>query len=192
MVDKQFYSNYASILARYGFIVVVPNRFRSLPGVEGFFPDTALIRDTLSHMMSEDDRPESPVFQLVNTRMMVLLGHSFGGAVGLAALAGECQPFLCEGELDLPVEVKGGAFYGTNRANLRGGVEPTPNHGFPIAILAGGEDGVSTPDETIETIARWSALFLRGEILGDPRAKRYLYRRGDRLDTQVEVTTIRF
>jgi hypothetical protein len=31
LVDKSFYSDYASLVARYGFVVVVPNHFRPFP-----------------------------------------------------------------------------------------------------------------------------------------------------------------
>lgn len=242
LVDKEFYSTYAETIARYGFVVVVPNRTKLFPALnlEGFFPDTSLIRDTLTQMEIENTRLDAPVKDLIDTETMVLLGHSFGGAVGLSALAGECQPFLCQEPLDLPEAVQGGAFYGTNRAQFNGTILPTPNHGFPIAIVAGSLDGVSTLEETITTydlirnspktlvvvkgsnhygittinnppgsspdptdptldqtiaterIARWSALFLRAEILKDPQASRYLYRTGDRLDSVVTVTSERF
>ncbi len=242
LVDKQFYSVYAETIARYGFIVVVPNRIKAFPSLdfEGSFPDTNLIRDAFTLLKVEAVRPGSPVNGIVDTRILTLLGHSFGGAVGLSALAGECQFFLCEGTLDLPKAVAGGAFFGTNRTQFDGSVLETPNHDFPIAMVAGSLDGVSTPDETIETynliqnppkalivveganhfgitdinnppgaspdpnspeleqaiatetIARWSALFLRATVLNDGRATSYLNRTGDRLDQNVTVMTERF
>jgi hypothetical protein len=45
LVDKEFYANYTGILARYGFVVVVPNRLHTTPGLKSaLFPNTALIR----------------------------------------------------------------------------------------------------------------------------------------------------
>ncbi|MCU0547649.1 MAG: hypothetical protein MUE44_36735 [Oscillatoriaceae cyanobacterium Prado104] len=42
----------------------------------------------------------------------------------------------------------------------------------------------------IETIARWSGLFLRAHLLDDRVASDYIYSRGDALDPNVSVTSV--
>ncbi|MEG5042517.1 MULTISPECIES: hypothetical protein [unclassified Microcoleus] len=42
----------------------------------------------------------------------------------------------------------------------------------------------------IETIARWSALFLRANMLNDRGAFDYIYSQGDALDPNVRITTV--
>lgn len=51
------------------------------------------------------------------------------------------------------------------------------------------EQNRPTLDQTtsVETIARWSALFLRAHVLKDPKAIRYVYGVGDELDKNVTV-----
>jgi predicted dienelactone hydrolase len=41
--------------------------------------------------------------------------------------------------------------------------------------------------QAVETVARWSALFLRAEVLGDRQAFDYVYKTGDALDKNVSV-----
>lgn len=42
-------------------------------------------------------------------------------------------------------------------------------------------------DVSVETIARWSGLFLRASVLNDKAAFDYIYSTGDALDTNVSV-----
>jgi hypothetical protein len=46
-------------------------------------------------------------------------------------------------------------------------------------------------DVAIETIARWSALFLRGTVLNDQNAVDYVFNTGDALDQNVNVQSVR-
>ncbi|MEP0791389.1 MULTISPECIES: alpha/beta hydrolase family protein [Cyanophyceae] len=158
LVDKADYSNFATIVASYGFVVVVPNNERTLvaptgQSVTGFFPEQQQVNDVLAYMVAEDSNPDSPVADLVDTSKLALLGHSFGGAVGLASLQDLCVPFICSGSFEQPEELVAGIFYGTNFRDPPevGVVPPIANGGIPIGLIAGSRDGVASPSVTEET-----------------------------------------
>lgn len=230
LVDKSDYSNFASTVAGYGFVVVVPNHRRTLTNQEGsvtgLFAEQQQIDDVLAYMKAEDANSLSPVGDLLDPSTLVLLCHSFGGAVGLAAIQGNCFPALCTGQFKRPEELKGGVFYGTNF------ISPLDNDSLPTALVQGSLDGVATPEEAkptyagiqdppkalitvlganhygitnednplrdtvrptlaqdvaTETIARSSALFLRGTVLNDKEALDYVFNTEDTLDKNVSV-----
>ncbi len=240
-VDKSSYSEYASIVARYGFVVVVPNHPRSLPqfGFNGLLPETSQINDVLAQIKIENSNPAAPVNGIVNTEKLGLLGHSGGGAVGLSAIANLCvQPILCEGSFEQPDELVAGIFFGANLRNqATDEFIPINNSGIPTALIQGTVDGVALPfraertydniqnppkalisvlganhygitntnnpdgpipdsntptiaqDVAVETVARWSGLFLRASVLDDKEAFNYVYSTGDALDKNVTVTS---
>ncbi|KAB8332791.1 alpha/beta hydrolase [Scytonema tolypothrichoides VB-61278] len=240
LVDKSDYSNFASYVARYGFVVVVPNHVRTavspMGSVTGFIAEQQQVNDVLTYMAVLDSNPSSPVANLLDSSKLVLLGHSFGGAVGLAAIQDTCIPVFCTGQFNRPKELKGGAFYGTNFLIGQGGVVPPINNdGIPIALVEGSQDSVATPDEAFatyaqiqdppkalvtvvganhygitnednpirepvrptleqdvatETIARWSALLLRGTVLNDTGAFNYVFNTGDVLDKNVSIVRV--
>ena len=239
-VDKSSYSEYASIVARYGFVVVVPNRERGIPQLDstGLFAETSQINDVLAQIKLENINPTSPVKDIVDTNKLALLGHSFGGAVGLSAIADTCIPLICEGSFEQPDELIAGAFFG---ANLRNQATqefiPINNSGIPTALIQGNLDTIALPlraertydniqnppkalisilganhygitntnnpdgprpdpsnptipqDVAVETVARWSGLFLRASVLDDKKAFDYVYSTGDALDKNVKVTS---
>ena len=225
-VDKSDYSNYASTVAGYGFVVVVPNNERTLPpATSGLFAETSQINAVLAQMRTENSLSNSPIAGIVNTEKLGLLGHSFGGGVGLSTI--------------LPAEVVAGAFYATGLARTPNVLPvdyiPINNFGIPVALLKGTLDGVVPPfvtddtyeniqnppktlitltganhygitntnnpsgpfpdrntpripqDVAIETLARWSGLFLRASILDDKDAFNYVYFTGDAGDANVTV-----
>ncbi len=245
LVDKSFYSDYASLVARYGFVVVVPNHFRPSPFNPSAPPnlasETSQIAAVLSQMAIENTKPTSPIASVVDTQRLGLLGHSFGGAVGLSAIANQCltELFLCREPFTRPKELLAGAFFGANLRNpITNQYVPISNDGIAVALIQGDSDGVAlseraqrtfdniqTPPKTliavnnanhfsitnvdrpvganpdpntatldravgIETIARWSALFLRANMLEDPVASNYIYSQGDALDPNVSVTSV--
>ena len=102
LVDKSFYSEYASLVAQYGFVVVVPNQGRPLPinpsSPPSLLSETSQIAAVLSQMAIENTKPTSPFASVVDTQRLGLLGHSFGGAVGLSVIANKCLPefYLCQ------------------------------------------------------------------------------------------------
>ncbi|HCF25748.1 MAG TPA: alpha/beta hydrolase [Cyanobacteria bacterium UBA11049] len=237
-VDKSNYSKFATLVASYGFIVVVPNHEKSVPELAftGLLSETSQIEAVQAQIKAENSNSASPIAGIVNTQKLALLGHSWGGAVGLSAIANICLPILCDRDYNRPDELVAGAFFG---ANLR---HPTTqefvsicNSGIPIALLQGNNDSIAlferaektyeqiqTPpkilinvsgvnhygitntnnpdgaapdanmgaiaqDVAVETVARWSGLFLRASVLNDKDAIDYIYSQGDELDENVSV-----
>ena len=141
LVDKSDYSSFARQVASYGFVVVVPNHLRTLTNpmtgqtVIGFFPEQQQVNDVLAYMVAENSNPSSPVAGLVDTDKLGLLGHSFGGSVGLAAVGDICFPFICFGGFSQPPELMAGIFYGTNFRDPPqvGSFPPINNGGIPTA-----------------------------------------------------------
>ncbi len=242
-VDKSNYSNFAIQIARYGFIVVVPNRERTIPPISsglpsgtGLFAETSQIQDVLAFMKLENNNTTSPVVGVVDTKKLALLGHSFGGVVGLSAVGNLCIFPLCLDSFNRPKELVAVTFYGTGilDPNDRKPI-PINNSGIPVALLAGGVDKIVPPvisettydniqdppktlisilnanhysitntnqepdsigtinqDVAVETIARWSGLFLRASVLDDKNAFNYLYCTGDALDPNVSIIKSEF
>ncbi len=152
LVDKSDYSNFASQVASYGFVVVVPNNRRTLigPGGQpftGLFPEQEQVNQVLAQMRVEDRNPSSPIFKIVDTDKLGLLGHSFGGGAGLGATQEEfCLPGICSGNYTRPPELKAGIFYGTNfRDQLTGRFLPIANDNIPIGLIEGSLDSVALP-----------------------------------------------
>lgn len=236
LVDKSNYSNYASIVASYGFIVVVPNNERLVPQFgKALAPQTSQVNAVLTEMLAENSNFTSPVRGVINTQKIALLGHSLGGYVGLSAIANLCLPTVCEGSFSRPKELVAGAFFGANLRDENDKFIPINNSGIPIALLQGTVDGRALPlraqatydnikdapkalisiiganhfgitntnnplgavpdpnnptieqNVAVETIARWSGLFLRASILNDKNAFDYIYFTGDARDPKVTV-----
>lgn len=231
------YSEFAWFVASYGFIVVVPEHIRSLPsiGFTGFLPEASQINDVLAFMVEENSNPASPIAGTVDLDKLALLGHSFGGAVGLSAIDNSCIAPLCEGQFQRPKQLQAGIFFGTSIAIGTRQHLPTRNQGIPTALIVGSKDGLVFPEltqadydliqnppkalitveganhygiantnnplgarpdpnspmlsqeQSIETIARWSAIFLRAYVLDDAGALDYLHNTGDTLDENVTV-----
>jgi dienelactone hydrolase len=152
LVNQADYENFATQVARYGFAVVVPNHLRNLGPVTGLFPDEELVNDVLVFMEQENERDTSPLEGRLDTAKLGLLGHSFGGSVGLAAIQDVCFPFLCHGQFDRPAALKAGIFYGTNfRNQATGEFLPIDNQKIPIGLIAGNRDSVALPANTEAT-----------------------------------------
>ena len=159
-VDKSNYSTFASVVASYGFAVVVPNNLRTLaapppiPSVTGFFPELPQINEVFDYVR---DPEVSPITKAIDPSKLALLGHSFGGAVGLSAVRGSCPFPNCPfGEFDRPDELVGAAFFGTDfqPSPEEGGSDSVPlidNSDIPTALILGNNDGISAPAETEAT-----------------------------------------
>lgn len=165
LADKADYSNYAQIVSSYGFTVVVPNHRRTLsapdiPPFTGLFPEQGQVNEVLNFMTLENSRSDSPVAGLLDTQSLGLLGHSFGGAVGIASTQDNCFFILCTESYNLPKELKAGIFYGTNFdvANT-GTILPIDNQ-VPTGLILGTLDGVAAPEETVATF---------GQLLNPPK-----------------------
>lgn len=156
LVDKADYQNYAQIVSSYGFTVVVPNNQRTLtvPGVPpftGLLAEQDQVQEVLDFMTLENTNSDSPVAGSLDLEALGLLGHSFGGAVGLASTQDECFFIFCVESYDLPEELKAGIFYGTNFDPSGTGVFPPIDNKVPTGLILGTLDGVAAPDETIAT-----------------------------------------
>jgi dienelactone hydrolase len=166
LVDKADYSNYAQIVASYGFAVVVPNNQRTLsaPGgvqFSGLFPEQDQVNEVLDFMTLENSNSASPVAGLLDTDSLGLLGHSFGGAVGIASTQDECFFILCSEGYSLPEELKAGIFYGTNFDAANTGTIPPIDNRVPTGLIFGTLDGVADPAETVTTF---------NQLLNPPKA----------------------
>lgn len=161
LVDKADYSNYAEVVARYGFVVVVPNNERSTTGpdgqqIKGLLADQQVVNHVLAQMKVEDANSASPISKIVDTTKLGLLGHSFGGYAGLAAIQNICDPAVCSGNYTRPTELKAGIFYGTNvQSPPNSGKFPTiDNQNIPVGLIAGTIDGVSDLGEAASTYVK--------------------------------------
>ena len=158
LVDKADYSNYASLVASYGFTVVVPNNVRTLPGpgavpFTGLLPEQGQVPSVLDFMTLENNNPNSPVAGLLDTDSLGLLGHSFGGAVGIASVQDNCFFSLCTDSYSFPEQLKAGIFYGTGFNLTDAGFSGVPpiNNQAPIGLILGTRDGVIRSGSTAET-----------------------------------------
>ncbi|MBD3886423.1 ScyD/ScyE family protein [Phormidium tenue FACHB-886] len=158
LIDKADYSQYAEEVASYGFVVVVPNNERTLTTpngetVTGFFSEQGQVNDVLDQMKVEDADPTSPIFEIADTDTLGLLGHSFGGAVGLGATQEEVDiPEIGSEGYTIPPELQAGIFYGTNfRDQQTGEFLPINNEDIPVGLIAGTLDGVADFGEVAST-----------------------------------------
>ena len=234
LVDKADYSNFASIVASYGFVVIVPNHFQSFPQFdqEGLFAEVSEVEDVLEYIETENSNSTSPLNGILDSDNLALLGHSQGGVVGLSTISNYCPPFFCSEEFTRPEEIVAGIFYGTYLQDFNTGeFLAIDNESIPLGLISGSLDGVTTPEEVStsykliedspkvlvtveganhygitnedsirdhlrptldqdianETIARWSALFLRASIFNERDALNYIYNTGDDTDKNVSV-----
>jgi dienelactone hydrolase len=157
LVDKADYSNFAKQVASYGFVVVVPNNERTLSrpdgsSATGLFPEQGQVNDVLDQMKVEDQDADSEIFKIVDTTKLGLLGHSFGGAVGIGATQEEIRiPGLSAEDYTVPSELKAGIFYGTSFGNPETGEFVPINNKVPLGLIRGDLDGVSLPDRSQST-----------------------------------------
>ncbi|MBC8067800.1 MAG: hypothetical protein IAG13_05645 [Deltaproteobacteria bacterium] len=151
-VDKQYYSEFASMVARYGFVVVVPNHESSGVAGTGLYMEQSVIVDALAGIDALGDDAETPLLGHVDASAAGLVGHSYGGVVGVYALTGQCMFPFCTAPFELPAAVRAGAFYGTNmRSPFGGPIAPLANDGLGVALIQGTLDTKATPADGIAT-----------------------------------------
>lgn len=160
-VDKLEYEEFGRRLARHGFVVVIPNHFRSLPlapppapPVLGLFTSRTVITNVLAQMEIEDADQDSPLYRIVDTSTLALAGHSFGGVVGLFASAAVdvcvgsfVPPFLlpfCDGQYTRPAALRATAFYGTSLVQNGTLLLDLNTTGVATALVQGTLDGRSS------------------------------------------------
>ena len=151
--DKGLYSEYADRLAGHGYIVVVPNHFEALiPGLPPqLFSTQTVVTDVLASMVAANNDSSSPLYTIVDTHTLGVGGHSFGGAVGLYAVEGSCNPPFCFTSYTRPPELKAAALYGTNSIGLDGQPLDVDTSAAPVFLLQGSVDGIATPGEAAST-----------------------------------------
>ncbi|MGL5193695.1 MAG: chlorophyllase/cutinase-like alpha/beta fold protein, partial [Chroococcales cyanobacterium] len=108
LVDKADYSNFAQTVASYGFVVLVPNRVRTVVNpvsgreFSGLAAEVAQVNEVLAYFEAEQSNLNSPLAGRVDLSSVGLLGHSWGGAVGFAAIQNICLPLLCTDSFERP------------------------------------------------------------------------------------------
>lgn len=169
LVDKADYSNFAEQVASYGFVVVVPNNERTITNpatgqtLTGLLAEQEQVNDVLEQIVIEDANSTSPIFDIVDTEKLGLLGHSFGGAAGLGAIQEDIRiPGLGSENYSRPPELMAGIFYGTSfRDPITDEVLPVNNDDIPTGLIVGDRDGVIKPNSTEQTY---------DQILNPPKA----------------------
>lgn len=147
-VDKSHYEGYARTVAAFGFVVVVPNHVRSVFGVPGLWASADQGLTAVAWSKAENARAGSPLAGRLDPASFALLGHSFGGAAGMATVQGQCAPPFCFGlppGAVKPAELKAAAFFGTNNAPPGGGPVAPVNNTVPVALIQGSADGIAAP-----------------------------------------------
>jgi predicted dienelactone hydrolase len=148
-VARQYYSQFAQELARYGFVVIVPDHVSSIFG-SGLFSEMNVITNALAHLQAETTDVNSPLYGVVDTTRAGLSGHSFGSATALFALASFCTfPFCDPAEgFQLPPEIEAAALVAGNS-----GAIDLDTMGIPTALLIGELDtGLEDSQATYATL----------------------------------------
>ena len=152
-VGRQHYSAYATAVASYGFIVVVPDHQSISVTGPGLYAEQSEAQAVMEHMIAEGSSEDGTVSGAVDAGTLVLLGHSYGGVAGVNIIRGVCEAPTCVGlSYDPPPQLAGGAFWGTNVAMPFIGtmIHTIDNRGLPLAFLQGTLDSKALPQDTQE------------------------------------------
>jgi hypothetical protein len=150
LVDKSEYSNFGKLLARHGFVVFIPNHYQNIPPYGlALFTSENVVNQVLAQAKQENNNPQSPLHNIINTHKMGLVGHSLGGAVGLYAEDSRnlCIQSLCTDTYTRPPELLAGAFYGTNLSDSTGQTFDVNTTGIATALVQGTLDGRALPQK---------------------------------------------
>lgn len=152
-VDKSDYANFASQVASYGFVVVVPNHEGTFTGANGqpvssFLSEQGQVSDVLAQLQIEDSDPASPLFKIVDIDRLGLLGHSFGGAIALGATQEEiCLPQFGSTDYSRPSALRAAIVYGAAFGNPQSREYlPLDNGSIAIGLILGSLDSVAPPE----------------------------------------------
>lgn len=150
-VARGFYGGVAALVARYGFIVVVPDHASNNIGGPGLYAELSEIAAAGAQMKLEAASATAPVRGVVDTMRIALMGHSYGGASGLSGMANTCFPPIPLCAFARPPELVAGAFYGTNLATPVLGVPALDTGGLPVLLVQGDRDGKALPADAQRT-----------------------------------------
>ncbi|MEB3831491.1 alpha/beta hydrolase family protein [Phormidium sp. CCY1219] len=148
-VDKSHYSQFATQVARYGFIVVVPNHFTTVRGRQELFAQVGEVPAVLSYVKSQNNAQNLPFYDIINADKLVLIGHSQGGFIGMDAIREACDMPFCEGDYQRPKELLAGVFFGADLWD--GEYIKIENDGIAIALMSGSEDSLIPADSIQQT-----------------------------------------
>ncbi|MEV6162062.1 dienelactone hydrolase family protein [Streptomyces sp. NPDC052052] len=149
-VDRSYYAQYASAIAAQGFVVVVPNHYRLMFVETERYAAEHQVTRTVTWMKDEKYNSSSPLYKRIDSGKLVLLGHSFGGAAGLAAAEDTCSLVFCPAlSFSLPSQVKAASFYGTNNGFL--GIFADIDNKVPVQLVQGTADGIAPQSDAEKT-----------------------------------------
>lgn len=155
LVAGSSYSQIGQQLARFGFVVAIPNRMSLLgPPPRVPFPDELVVLEVLEQLEVENGKPASPLNRRVDVDRVGLVGHSVGGFVGLLVVEGSCVPPFCLPPFPFqrPAALKAAAFYGTNSFDpMSGQLIDVDTDDIPVALVNGSVDGLGTIAEAQDT-----------------------------------------
>lgn len=151
-VGREYYSTFASTLANYGFVVVVPQRY-PVPFIDYSLPSEFELDDVVAWARAQANS-SSALGAIIDPTTLVVTGHSYGGATALYAAADRCQPPFCFGlSYRHPAELKAIVGHGTN-TTIGPAVDAVGVNGVPVMFVNGTLDGVSEPGEAHESFAK--------------------------------------
>ena len=150
LVEKGQYRHFARLLASQGLVVVVPDHLRPFPGipVPVRFSEVGVVTAVYDGAVAAERDPRSPLYRIIDTDSMAMVGHSLGGFVGLYAIAGVCDPQICSapgGTYSPPAALRAGAVYGASLVDYDGSVIDLDTSRAPVALMQGDLDGIGIP-----------------------------------------------
>lgn len=156
-IDKSYYSQFATQIARCGFVVLVPNH---RPVDRSYLaPELKQIIDILAEIKQDVSRLKFPISQWINLEKLVLLGHSCGGITGIEAI---CNPVHIDPitgyRYHRPPELAAGVFFGSNALSRQDQSKAIKNIEIPVALIAGDLDTITPPEMTQQAYERIEIL----------------------------------
>lgn len=151
-MHPKHYANYASALAREGFVVIAPEHVRTVFGDTAHYPQQAFINWGLNWAREANARADSPFAGRIDTETMFLTGHSMGGGVVFGVASDFDQPGLVVDEWSRPKELVAVVVNGTHNIPPPRTGDPLPiDNLVPLAFFQGSVDTVVTADQVNRT-----------------------------------------
>ncbi|MGB3402624.1 MAG: hypothetical protein WBA77_08025 [Microcoleaceae cyanobacterium] len=152
-IDKSYYSQFATLIARCGFVVLVPNH-RPLDR-SYLAPELKQIIEIFEEVKQNVSRLKFPVSDWIDLEKLVLLGHSCGGITGIEAICNQIHIDPITGyRYHRPPELTAGVFFGSNALARQDQSHNIKNIEIPIALIAGDLDTITPPEMTQQAYER--------------------------------------